>query len=129
MQRAGFVNRQPHRYRLLIVVLDFVVLDLELICPASVLGRSGMLDVPFYKRGSGDEGDIIQVDDAQGEVEFGLAQNKPKGWSIDKGLSFLSHLVKGKVENMDFLLRRSGEHSKGSNSLLFDSSALADRSA
>ena len=128
MQRAGFVNRQPHRYRLLIVVLDFVVLDLELICSASVLGRSGMLDVPFYKRGSGDEGDIIQVDDAQGEVEFGLAQNKPKGWSIDKTSSSLFRIGKREGGNMD----SSGEDQvqlKNSGSLLFDSSALADRSA
>ena len=41
----------------------------------AVLGRGGVAgDVPFDVGGAGYEGDVVEVVDAEGECEFGLAE-------------------------------------------------------
>ena len=63
MQHAIAIHYQPKRQRLLIVPDDFVLTNDYFCSSTAVLGFIGAVDVPFNIGGSGDEGDIVEIDD------------------------------------------------------------------
>lgn len=62
-----------------IIVLNAVVFDCAFGGAAAVFRGGGGREVPFYQGGAGDEGDVVEVVDGEGEGEAGFARFRDKG--------------------------------------------------
>ena len=69
------IHRQPHREDLVVFPNNFVLADRGFRGVASVLGGGGGRKVPFHIGCARDEGDVVQVEDAEVEGEFWLRVN------------------------------------------------------
>lgn len=72
LQHLVFAHNQAYRDLFIVVEIDLVVFDGALCGSAAVFGGCRGREVPFYKAGATDEGDVVQVDNTEGEFESRL---------------------------------------------------------
>ena len=98
------VNDESHRDVLFIVPADFVVFDDCFFRAASVLGRGGGWEVPFYVGSTGDEGDVVEVNDLHTLISLGVSL-PARGCTFNPRSNFGYVVVSTEAGFLEWLLR------------------------